>query len=93
MSKTIQKVENNIKKYNLIKEKDSILIGLSGGPDSVMLLYALIKIQNSLDFQIYASHINHLYRGDDAYKDETYSSILLFFQSFNQLYTISIYTK
>jgi tRNA(Ile)-lysidine synthase len=72
MSKTIQKVENNIKKYNLIKEKDSILIGLSGGPDSVMLLHALIKIQNSLDFQIYASHINHLYRGDDAYKDEDF---------------------
>ncbi|MDW7668325.1 MAG: tRNA lysidine(34) synthetase TilS, partial [Bacillota bacterium] len=67
-----EKIETNIKKYNLIKEGQNILIGLSGGPDSVMLLHVLRIFKKKKNFNLYAAHINHLYRGEDAYKDEEF---------------------
>ncbi len=72
MSNTIEKIETNIKKYNLIKEGQNILIGLSGGPDSVMLFHVLRIFKEKKNFNLYAAHINHLYRGEDAYKDEEF---------------------
>ena len=72
MSNIIRKIENNIKKFNLIKKDQNILIGLSGGPDSVMLFHGLRKIQENSNFNLYAAHINHLYREKDAYNDEEF---------------------
>src|SRR6056297_2336439 len=72
MSNVVKKIEENIKEYNLIKEGQNVLIGLSGGPDSVMLFHGLIKLNKKLDFNFYAAHINHLYRGKDADEDEEF---------------------
>jgi len=72
MSNIVKKIEENIKEYNLIKEGQNVLIGLSGGPDSVMLFYGLIELNKKLNFNFYAAHINHLYRGEDADKDEEF---------------------
>ncbi len=72
MSNIIEKIETNIKKHNLIKEGQNIIIGLSGGPDSVMLFHGLRTVKEKKNFNIYAAHINHLYRGEDAYKDEEF---------------------
>ena len=57
-----QKILETIKKYNLIKENDSIVIGVSGGPDSICLLYVLNELKNELNFKIYVAHINHMLR-------------------------------
>lgn len=57
-----EQVINTIKKYNLIKENDSIVIGVSGGPDSICLLHILNEIKNELNFKIYVAHINHMIR-------------------------------
>jgi len=72
MSNIIEKIDNNIKEYSLIKERQNILLGISGGPDSVMLFHVLINIREKKKFNFYAAHINHLYRGEDAYKDEEF---------------------
>lgn len=66
------KVKNNILEKNLILPVDNILIGLSGGPDSVFLFHNLIKLKEFLNFNLYASHINHMYRGKDAIHDEEF---------------------
>lgn len=63
-----QIVEKTIKKYNLIKDNDSIVIGVSGGPDSIALLDILRKKEN---IKIYVAHINHMAR-EDAGQDEEY---------------------
>ncbi len=59
----------NIKKYNLIKENDKVLVGLSGGADSVCLLNLLYE--NNL-CKIGAVHINHGVRGEEADRDELF---------------------
>ena len=61
------------KKYNLIENNDTIVVGFSGGPDSVFLVEMLKKLQYFFNFKIYLVHINHLLRGEDADSDENFS--------------------
>ena len=61
------------KKYNLIEINDIIVVGFSGGPDSVFLMEMLKKLKNFINFKIYLVHINHLLRGEDADSDEKFS--------------------
>ena len=65
-------IKNNIFNMNLINSGDNILLALSGGPDSVFLFHNLIKLKEFLNFNLYASHINHMYRGKDAIHDEEF---------------------
>lgn len=64
-------VIETIKKNNLIKSGDSIVVGVSGGPDSITLLDILIKAQKEIDFNINVAHINHMIR-EEAIDDEEY---------------------
>lgn len=57
-----QKILQTIKKYNLIQSGDSIVIGVSGGPDSICLLHILNELKEELNFKIYVAHINHMIR-------------------------------
>ena len=61
-----EKILNTIKKYNLIENGDKIVIGVSGGPDSISLLDILNKFQknNIINFEIIVAHINHMIRND-----------------------------
>lgn len=69
-------IKNNIIEKNLINSGDNILIALSGGPDSVFLFHNLRKLRETLSFNLYASHINHMYRGEDAIHDEEFVKAL-----------------
>lgn len=59
-----EKVLKTIKKYELIKDEDNIVVGVSGGPDSMTLLNILIEIKNTsnIKFKIFVAHINHMIR-------------------------------
>lgn len=57
-----QKILQTIKKYNLIQSGDSIVIGVSGGPDSICLLHILNELKEELNLKIYVAHINHMIR-------------------------------
>lgn len=61
-----QKVLETIKKYNLIQNGDKIVLGVSGGPDSISMLDILNEIRvdktNNLDFNIVVAHVNHMIR-------------------------------
>lgn len=71
--KLFREILNINKKYNLIESNDIIVVGFSGGPDSVFLVEILKKIQHFFNFKIYLVHINHLLRGEDADSDENFS--------------------
>ncbi|HBJ1646649.1 TPA: tRNA lysidine(34) synthetase TilS [Clostridium botulinum] len=67
-----KKVLSYIVDNNLIKSGDKILVALSGGPDSLCLLNILKELREELDIEIGAAHLNHLLRGEDAFKDEEF---------------------
>jgi len=68
-----EKVLDIIKKYNLIENADKIVIGVSGGPDSITLLNVLLEIkkENKIDFEMGVCHVNHMIR-EEAIQDEEY---------------------
>jgi len=59
-----EKVINTINKYELIKNGDNIVVGVSGGPDSMTLLNMLLVLRNNkkFDFNIVVAHVNHAIR-------------------------------
>ena len=56
------KVLDTIKRYNLIQSEDKIVLGVSGGPDSISMLNILNEIKAEYKFDIYVAHINHMIR-------------------------------
>lgn len=65
------KVINTIKRYNLIQSGDKVVLGVSGGPDSISMLNILNEIKEEWQFEIYVAHINHMIR-KEANDDEKY---------------------
>ncbi len=55
-------VKNTIKEHNLIAPGDRVLVGLSGGADSVALFHTLIRLSAELGFTLAAAHVNHSLR-------------------------------
>lgn len=72
----LDKVRETINKHNLIEKGDRIVLGLSGGPDSVCLLHVLKQLEQEMDISVYAAHLNHQIRGIEAQKDVMYISEL-----------------
>jgi len=58
----IKKVEKTITQYQMLKEGDKVVIGVSGGPDSVVLLHILSRLQQKFKLTLYVAHLNHLLR-------------------------------
>ena len=56
------KVFDYIRKHDMLREGDRVIIGVSGGPDSVCLLFLLHEIAASLKLDIHAVHVNHMLR-------------------------------
>ena len=69
------RVLETIKKYNLIENGDKIVLGVSGGPDSISMLNILNDIRNDrnlhMSFDIIVAHVNHMIR-EEAKEDEKF---------------------
>lgn len=61
-----------IKDNNLICNNDHIIVGVSGGADSICLLHFLYSIKNRFNLKITAVHINHLMRGEESNLDNKF---------------------
>lgn len=64
-------VLDNIKEYNLISKGDTIIVGVSGGLDSMALLVILNELKDELDFNIVVCHVNHGVR-EEAVDDQEF---------------------
>lgn len=62
----------SIEKYKMISTGDSIVVALSGGADSVSLLDVLCSFREKYNLNIYAAHLNHNLRGEEAERDENF---------------------
>ena len=55
-------VLKTIKEYNLIDERDKIVVGVSGGPDSICLLHVLNSLKEKMKIELFVAHVNHMIR-------------------------------
>ena len=65
----IKTVQNTIKDHNLIKPGDFVILGFSGGPDSLCLFHVLSTLSLKIGFTFFGAHINHGIRGKEADED------------------------
>ena len=61
-----------VNKYKLIEKNDFVAVALSGGADSVSLLHMLCSVKEKYNLTLYAIHINHMIRGEEAERDEEF---------------------
>jgi tRNA(Ile)-lysidine synthase len=66
----LKKIQENIYRHELFERGARIVVGVSGGPDSVCLLNILHKLKNKYDLKLVIAHINYGLRGKDSDKDE-----------------------
>ncbi|MFZ5646090.1 MAG: tRNA lysidine(34) synthetase TilS [Bacillota bacterium] len=62
-------VKSTIQTYKMISPGDTVLAGVSGGADSVALLHLLNRLKEELGLKLYAGHLNHMFRGEEAEGD------------------------
>lgn len=68
----LEKVRATIRKHRMFGEGDTIVLGVSGGPDSVCLLHALKQLQQELAIALHVGHIEHGIRGEESRADAQY---------------------
>jgi len=68
----IDKIRSTIKKYQMLREGDRILVGLSGGTDSVALLHALSTLKEEFVFSMHIAHLDHMFRGEESVGDRRF---------------------
>ncbi|QKE74595.1 tRNA lysidine(34) synthetase TilS [Arthrobacter citreus] len=67
----INQLKEFIKKNNIISS-GKIVIGVSGGPDSMALAHAFLSVRDEYDFTIILTHVDHMFRGQESLDDMEY---------------------
>ncbi|MBU1912624.1 MAG: tRNA lysidine(34) synthetase TilS [Candidatus Omnitrophica bacterium] len=66
------KVKSTIRKYNMLEKNDRILVGVSGGPDSITLLHVLNSLKKEYSLNIIIAHLDHKFRGEESAADRKF---------------------
>jgi len=75
-NKLLKTVERTIKTYRMIEPGDSVLIGVSGGPDSVALLHIILSLAQRFSLRVGVAHLNHCLRQKDSDDDAEFVASL-----------------
>ena len=68
----LNKLRSFVKQYGLISPGDQVTVALSGGKDSVALLFALYLLREEWSVSLEAAHFNHHLRGEESERDEAF---------------------
>ena len=68
-----EKVRKTIEEYNLIQNNQHIVIGLSGGPDSMCLFHILLRLREEYNLTLHPVHVNHKFRPGAAERDQHFA--------------------
>ena len=67
-----KKTERYERRWNMAEDGSHIIAGISGGADSVCLLFVLLEWKRTRNIHITAVHVNHMLRGEEALRDERF---------------------
>lgn len=67
----VEQVRATIQRYHMLPP-GNVVVGVSGGADSVALLHILLRLQDDLNIRVHAAHLNHRIRGEDAEADQAF---------------------
>ena len=67
-----QRVKAYVDAYHMLGKEDRVIAGISGGADSICLLFVLLELKKELGFDLVAVHVHHGLRGEAADRDEDY---------------------
>lgn len=68
----LNKLLKFIREQNMVQPGDTVICAVSGGADSVALLFALYLLKEKLDIRLEAAHFNHHLRGEESDADEQF---------------------
>ncbi|MBI4549982.1 MAG: tRNA lysidine(34) synthetase TilS [Candidatus Omnitrophica bacterium] len=63
----------SVRKFNLLTKGDSVLVAVSGGPDSIALFDLLYRIRVDWHLDLHIAHLNHSLRGEASDKDQQFA--------------------
>ena len=76
MTDLLKQVRRTIEKYGLLIPGDGIVVGVSGGPDSLCLLHALLCLREEYRLRLHVAHLHHGARGAEADADAEFVAAL-----------------
>ena len=69
MDPLILKIKKTIVDHKMVEPGDCVLLGVSGGPDSVTLLRGLFELKDEMGIELAIAHLNHCARGAESDRD------------------------
>ena len=68
----LQRVRKAIERHDLLAGGDTVVVGVSGGPDSLCLLHILCRLENAYALALHVAHLNHCLRGAESDEDQAF---------------------
>jgi tRNA(Ile)-lysidine synthase len=72
----VELIRQTVERYDLLPQGEPIVVGVSGGPDSLCLLHALRRLAGDYDLTLHVAHLNHQIRGAEADADAAFVAAL-----------------
>ena len=66
------KILSALENFGMLDGVSDVTVALSGGADSMCLLYSLLAIKDEFSLNVSAAHLNHMIRGEEALRDEAF---------------------
>lgn len=70
------KIAAYVRKHHMLEQGDKVIIGVSGGADSVCLFFALLELCEAYNLSLHVVHVNHQIRGEAAETDQRFVEAL-----------------
>ncbi len=72
----LAEIRRAVRRFDLLPRGDTVVVGVSGGPDSLCLLHALNALRGELEVELHVAHLHHGLRGAEADADAQFVSAL-----------------
>lgn len=68
----LNKLQAFIRQYDMLQPEDTVICAVSGGADSIALLWGMYLLKEKLNIRLAAAHFNHGLRGAESDRDEAF---------------------